>query len=207
MRNFLSLILLIAVIVVGAYYGSPYYTVWKLEQAAKGGDAHAIANVIDFPAVRANLSPQLSAALQANMDVEKAKPHSFFDRIGMAIAPLFHARPQETLVTPEGVAVMLKTAAPPSYANPSHRGRAPDAANPGEPYVISQDYLDNDLDQFHAAIGNKLKPTAEITLKLLRRGFLTWKVTAIDLGTAPATTISTSTTTTGSSSSTDNTSN
>ena len=73
--------------------------------------------------------------------------------------------------------------------------------------MISQDYLDNDLDQFHAAIGNKLKPTAEITLKLLRRGFLTWKVTAIDLGTAPATTISTSTTTTGSSSSTDNTSN
>ena len=160
MRNFLSLILLIAVVVVGAYWGSPYYAVWQLEQAAKGGDAHAIANFIDFPAVRANLSPQLNAALQANMEAEKAKPHSFFDRIGMAIAPLFHAKPAETLVTPEGVAVMLKTASPPSYTNPFHRGRAPDAANPGEPYVISQDYLDNDLDQFHAAIGNKLKPTS-----------------------------------------------
>jgi hypothetical protein len=196
MRNFLSLILLIAVVVVGAYYGSPYYTVWQLEQAAKGGDAHAIANFIDFPAVRANLSPKLTAALQANIDAEKTKPHSILDRIGMAIAPLFHGKPADTLVTPEGVAVMLKTAEPPSYTNPFHRGRAPDAANPGEPYTISQDYIDNDLDQFHAAIGNKLKPTAEITLRMLRRGFMTWKVTAIDLGTPPVTTTSTTSTTT-----------
>jgi len=197
MRSFLSLLLLVAVIVVGVYYGSPYYTVWRLEQAAKGGDAHAIAGTVDFPAVRANLSPRLSAALQASMAEEKTKPHSFLDRIGMAIAPLFHARPQETLVTPEGVAVMLKTAGPPGYANPFHQGREPDAAHPGEPYVVEQGYLDDDLDQFHAAIGNRLKPSAEITLKLLRRGFLTWKVIAIDLGGPPATgTTSTSTTTT-----------
>ena len=206
MRNFFSLILLIAVVIVGVYYGSPYYTVWQLEQAAKGGDAHAVANVIDFPAVRANLSPSLSAALQSNIDAEKTKPHSILDRIGMAIAPLFHGKPADTLVTPEGIAVMLKTAAPPSYANPFHRGRAPDAANPGEPYTVSQDYIDNDLDQFHAAIGNKLRPGAEVTLRLLRRGFMTWKVTQIDLDhNAPLKTFtSTSTTTTSSSSNTSN---
>ena len=61
--------------------------------------------------------------------------------------------------------------------------------------MIHQDYLDNDLDQFHADIGNKLKPTAEIKLRLLRRGFLTWRVTAIDLGTAPVTSTTTSVTT------------
>ena len=205
MRNFLSLILLIAVVIVGVYYGSPYYTVWQLEQAAKGGDAHAIANVIDFPAVRANLSPSLSTALQANIDAEKTKPHSLLDRIGMAIAPLLHGKPADTLVTPEGVAVMLKTAAPPSYANPFHHGRAPDAANPGEPYTVSQDYVDNDLDQFHTAIGNKLKPGAEVTLRLLRRGFLTWKVTEIDLDhNAPLKTFTSASTTTSSSSNTSN---
>jgi hypothetical protein len=205
MRNFLSLILLIAVVVVGAYYGSPYYAVWQLEQAAKGGDAHAIANFIDFPAVRANLSPALSAKLQANIDAEKTKPHSLLDRIGMAIAPLFHGKAADTLVTPEGVAVMLKTAEAPSYANPFHRGRAPDSANPGEPYTVSQDYIDNDLDQFHAAIGNKLRPGAEVTLRLLRRGFMTWKVTEIDLDhNAPLKTFTSTTTTTSSSSNTSN---
>jgi hypothetical protein len=202
MRNFLSLILLIAVVVVGAYYGSPYYAVWQLEQAAKGGDAHAIAGFIDFPAVRANLSPSLTAALQANIDAEKTKPHSILDRIGMAIAPLFQGKPADALVTPEGIAVMLKTAEAPSYSNPFHHGRAPDAANPGEPYTVSQDYIDNDLDQFHAAIGNKLKPGAEARIKLLRRGFMTWKVTDIDLDhNAPLKTFTSTTTTTTSSSS------
>ncbi len=199
MRGFLSLILLVAVLVVGAYYGSPYYTVWRLEQAAKGGDAHAIGNAIDFPAVRANLSPQITAALQARIEAEKTRPHSFFDRIGMAIAPLFHHKPADTLVTPDGVAVMLKTASPPNYESPFQQGREPDNAHPGEPYVISQDYLNNDLDQFHATIGNHLKPNAEITLRLLRRGFLTWKVTAIDLGMAPKTTTAVSSATTSSS--------
>ena len=107
-RSFLALILLVAALAVGAYYGSPFYTVWRLEQAAKGGDAHAIAGVIDFPAVRANLSPRLSAALQASIDAEKTKPHSFLNRIGMAIAPFFHSKPADTLVTPEGLAIMLK---------------------------------------------------------------------------------------------------
>jgi hypothetical protein len=198
MRSFLSLILLLAVIVVGAYYGSPYYTVWRLEQAAKGGDAHAIAGVIDFPAVRANLSPQITAALQARIDAEKTRPHSLLDRIGMAIAPLFHHKPADTLVTPEGVAVMLKTASPPNYESPFQQGREPDSAHPGEPYLLSQGYLDNDLDQFHAEIGNHLKPRARITLRLLRRGFLTWKVTAIDLGMAPKTATVVSSTTTSS---------
>jgi hypothetical protein len=201
MRNILSLLLLVAVLVIGAYWGSPYYTVWRLEQAAKAQDAHAVAGVVDFPAVRANLSPSLTAALQAAMDAEKTKPHSLLDRIGMAIAPLFQGKRADALVTPEGVTVMLKTAAPPRYANPFGQGRSPDSANPGEPYTISQDYIDNDLDQFHAAIGNRLKPGAEVRIKLLRRGFLTWKITAIDLDhNAPisggSTTTSSTTTTT-----------
>jgi hypothetical protein len=200
-KTLLSLIVLIALAAVGAYYGSPYYTVWRLEQAAKGQDAGAVAGFIDFPAVRANLSPQLAAVLAVQIDAEQKKPHSLLDRIGMAVAPLFHrSHPGETLVTPEGVAVMLKTARPPTYL-PFNTGREPDAAHPGEPYTISQAYIDNDLDQFHAAVGNKLKPGAEVTLRLLRRGFMTWKVTEIDLDhNAPMKTFDSATTTKNSSS-------
>jgi hypothetical protein len=182
MKSLLSLVLLIALAAAGAYYGSPYYTVWRLEQAAKGQDASVVAGFIDFPAVRANLSTKLAAALAVQIDTEQAKPHSILDRIGMAIAPLFHHdRPGETLVTPEGVAVMLKTAKPPSYLSPFHTGREPDAAHPGEPYTVTEGYIDNDLDQFQAAVGNRLRPGAEVKLHLLRRGFFTWKVTALDL--------------------------
>jgi hypothetical protein len=187
MKTFLSLIVLIVLAAGGAYFGSPYYTIWRLEQAAKGLDAATIGGLVDFPAVRANLSPKLASALAVQMNVEQAKPHSIFDRIGMAIAPLLHHRPGETLVTAQGVAVMLKTAKPPSYTSPLGTDRDADAAHPGQPYTVSEGYFDNDFDQFHAAVGNRLGPDAVVRLRLLRRGFFTWKVMMIDLGTVATT--------------------
>jgi hypothetical protein len=181
MKALLTLAALAVVAALGAYYGSPYYATWRLEQAAKAGDAGTIARFVDFPAVRANLTPSLTAALAASMAVEKTRPHSWLDRIGMAVAPWLHAKPVDTLVTPEGLAVMLKTAGPPSFTSPFHQGREPDAAHPGEPFTLSQGYVHNDYDQFQAAIGNRLRPGAAVTLKLLRRGFLTWRVTNLDL--------------------------
>ena len=181
MKAILLLLVLLALAGAGAYWGSPYYTVWRLEQAAKGLDAPTIARDVDLGAVKANLSPGLAARLTIAIDVEKAKPHSILDRIGMAIAPFLQHKPADAVVTPEGVAVMLKTAAPPRYAGPFPQGREPDSAHPGEPYTLNQGYIDGDLDQFQAAIGNRLKPGAEVRLRLLRRGFFTWKVTELDL--------------------------
>ena len=206
MKTLLSLILLLALASVGAYYGSPYYAVWRLEQAAKGQDAATVARFIDFPAVRANLSPRLAAALAVQIDAEQTKPHSILDRIGLAIAPLFHHdRPGETLITADGVAVMLKTARTPAYKGPLDTQRDPDAAHPGEPYTVDEGYIDNDLDQFHASVGNRLRAGAVVKLRLLRRGFLTWKVTEIDLDhNAPLKTFTSASTTTSSSSNTSN---
>jgi len=181
MRNLLIFVLLIAALAVGGYYGSPYYTVWRLTQAAKSFDAHEVAAAVELPAVRANLSPALALKLRAAVSTEQSQPHSILDRIGMAIAPFLHAKPEDVLVTPDDIAVMLKTSAPPRYANPFARGRPADSAYPGEPYVLNEGYAENDLDQFSAAVGNRLKPGAEVRLKLLRFGFLTWKVTALDL--------------------------
>jgi hypothetical protein len=181
MKGILFLVVLLAATSVAAYWGSPYYTVWRLEQAAKGLDAATIARDVDLAAVKANLSPALAERLTVAIDVEKSRPHSILDRIGMAIAPFLQLKPADAVLTPEGVAVMLKTAAPPRYTAPFPQAREPDRAHPGEPYTLSQGYIKGDLDQFHAAIGNRLKPGAEVRLKLLRRGFFIWKVTELDL--------------------------
>jgi hypothetical protein len=61
MRTFFTLILFAVTLIAGAYFGSPWWTVWNLERAAKAGDVHAVAQVVDFPAVRASLSPQLTS--------------------------------------------------------------------------------------------------------------------------------------------------
>ncbi len=180
MRTFFSWVLLIIVLVGGAYLGSPWWAVWNLERAAKAGDAHAVANAVDFPAVRASLSPRLSAQLQQAMDHEQTKPHSFFDKLLLFVRPVFQPKAADSLVTPQGVTYMLKTAQPPPWSDPFQGQKAPP---PGQPSfdLMQSGYLADDLDQFHAKIDNKLLSGRSVSLKLLRRGFITWKVVELDL--------------------------
>jgi hypothetical protein len=187
MRTVLTWVLVIAILIGGAYLGSPWWTVWNLERAAKAGDAGAVAKVVDFPAVRASLSPQVTVELQHALDREKTKPHSFLDKLTMFVAPLFVPKAVDTLVTPEGVAYMLKTASAPPFINPLQHDHAPPAGEPAL-NLMQTGYLADDLDQFQAKITNKLAPGRVVTLKMLRRGFLTWKVVGIDLSRTPTTT-------------------
>jgi hypothetical protein len=185
MRTFFTWVLLIILIVAGAYFGSPWWTVWNLERAAKAGDAHAVAGVVDFPAVRASLSPQLSAKLQQAMEHEKTKPHSFIDKLILFVRPVFQPKAADSLLTPEGVTYMLKTAQAPPWSDPFQGHKPPP---PGQPSLdlMQSGYLADDLDQFHATVDNKLLPGRAVSLKLLRRGFITWKVVGLDLVSVPA---------------------
>jgi hypothetical protein len=184
MRTFFTWVLLIAVLIVGAYFGSPWWTVWNLERAAKAGDAHAVAQVVDFPAVRASLSPQITVQLQAALEREQQKPKGILDKLTLFASKLFVPKPVDTLVTPEGVTYMIKTAKAPEWTNPFKRPGPPPAGDPRLDAMHTW-YVADDLDQFHATLTNKLAPGRAVSLKLLRRGFLTWKVTELDLVPAP----------------------
>jgi len=184
MRHFFSLVLLVLVLIAGAYFGSPWWTVWNLERAAKAGDAHAVSQMVDFPAVRASLSPQLTAELQQALDREKEKPHGILDKLTMFATQLFVPKAVDTLVTPEGVTYMVKTAKAPPWSNPFKREKTPPAGQPTFD-VMHTGYAGDDLDQFHATLGNKLAPGRVVKLKLLRRGFLSWKVVGLDLASVP----------------------
>jgi hypothetical protein len=185
MRTIFTWVVLIIILVGGAYLGSPWWAVWNLDRAAKAMDSHAIESAVDFPAVRASLSPGLNAKLQSAMDREKAKPHSVFDKLLMFGRSLIQPKVADTVLTPQGVTYMLKTAAPPPWSNPFEGQKAPP---PGEPSLDlgHSGYMDDDLDQFHATIDNKIHPERAVSLKLLRRGFITWKVVSLDLVTVAA---------------------
>jgi len=185
MRMFFSWVLLIIILVGGAYLGSPWWAVWNLDRAAKAMDAHAIESSVDFPAVRASLSPALNAQLQQSADREKAKPHSIIDKLVMFGRSLVQPKVADTVLTPQGVTYILKTGAPPPWSNPFDGQKAPP---PGEPALDlgHTGYLADDLDQFHATIDNKTYPGRAVSLKLLRRGFIAWKVVGLDLVAVPA---------------------
>ncbi len=194
MRTFFTWIMFAVILVGGAYLGSPWWTMWNVEQAARAGDAGAVAKVVDFPAVRASLSPQLTAKLQAALDREQAKPASILDKITLFASKLFVPKPVDTLVTPEGVAYMLKTAEAPEWKNPIAHDKATAAsATTSQPSLDlwHSGYAGDDLDQFHATVANKLQPGHTVSVKMLRRGFMTWKIIAIDLNYTPPTTTTT----------------
>jgi hypothetical protein len=180
MRTIFTWVVLIIILIGGAYLGSPWWAVWNLDRAAKAMDAHAVENVVDFPAVRASLSPALNAQLQAALDREKAKPHSILDKLVMFGRSIIQPRAADSDLTPQGVTYIVKTGAPPPWSNPFDGRKAPP---PGEPSVdlMHSGYINDDLDQFHATIDNKTYPGRAVSLKLLRRGFITWKVVSLDL--------------------------
>ncbi len=144
--------------------------------------------------MRASLSPQVTAQLQTALEREKVKPHTLLEKFTMFASKLFVPKAVDTLVTPEGMTYMLKTGQAPPWTNPFQREHTPPAGQPDLDLGHSG-YIADDLDQFQATVANKTYPGRAVSLKLLRRGFISWKVVGLDLVSTSVTSTTTSTTT------------
>jgi hypothetical protein len=54
---------LLASLAAGWWFGSPWWTLWRMREAAEAGDGEALAAYIDFPALRASTREQLGRRL------------------------------------------------------------------------------------------------------------------------------------------------
>lgn len=189
MRLLLTLVVLIAVALGGIYFASPYYAVHSLVQSARAGDARAVANYVDFPAVRASLKPQLQGYLQDELAKENAKPHSLWDQLKLAVAPYVAGPATDLLVSPENVAAMVRTGKPPHLtgAVDGKPSRLADDDGPGDSRELHAGYVGDDLDQFRVEVASRAHPSARVKLRLLRRGFFSWKVVSLELHSLPHT--------------------
>lgn len=50
---------LLALLAAGWWFGSPWWTLWRMREAAGAGDSRALAAYVDFPALRASTREQL----------------------------------------------------------------------------------------------------------------------------------------------------
>lgn len=50
---------LLAMLAAGWWFGSPWWTLWRMREAAQAGDSEALAGYVDFPALRASTREQL----------------------------------------------------------------------------------------------------------------------------------------------------
>ena len=53
----------LALLAAGWWFGSPWWTLWRMREAAEAGDSATLASYIDFPAVRASTRAQLRPRL------------------------------------------------------------------------------------------------------------------------------------------------
>lgn len=161
-----TLLVLAAALFALAFVTAPWFAFRALREAASAQDAQALAELVDYPAVRASLKPQLTEAAAPG-----PPPDPWRDPIGAlkrAIDPMRPAPPAvDRHLTPQGLHA-LTLAAP---------GAAP--APGARPPFPTLDYWGFRRVRF--AVHPKGAPAREVTFTFQRRGLFTWKLTHVDL--------------------------
>lgn len=111
------------IVAAGAWaWGSPYWTVSRLKQAADARDVATLSAHVDYPAVRESLKLQLRERLGRTRSSDDP-----LEALGAAVAERFAAPVVDALVTPEGVRVIFATGAGASANRPGTLGVKADA--------------------------------------------------------------------------------
>lgn len=114
-----KIVVLAALLFALAFFSAPFFALRALKAAAQAEDAGALAELVDFPAVRRSLTTQLVPARQVSAEPPSilSDPFGAFRR---AIEPLKPPEPAvDRYLTPSGLAA-LAGAEPPAPANLSY---------------------------------------------------------------------------------------
>ena len=140
--------LVIIILIVALFLGSPYYAVHNFVSVAKSADVDQIDAAVDFPRVRESVKSQLNAMLTARMQSDPAMRNNPFAGLGMMLAPAFVDRMVDGTVTADGIATMVKQG---KMAQPGSAQPAPDSNT-----EISYGY--SSLDRFRMKVSQRGKP-------------------------------------------------
>ncbi len=161
MKKLLTLILLVALVFGGWYVASPWWAMKSLSDAAQARDYAALEEKVDFPALRASASDQLTEAARGQGGV--------LGDVGGALAERFGGGVVNTMVTPENVGGLVASGA-------LVAGLLPERLRGQE---IEWDVAREGLDTFRA-IGTFEDGTAGPIL-LFQRDGLGWKLTGFEI--------------------------
>lgn len=181
-----AVILLGLVLLLASVLASPYWTVHQIRQAAKAQDADALANYVDFSAVKAQLKAQLQQALMTTLS-NKGQLEGM-EALGTAMVDAFVGPMVDALVSPASLGLMLQGQSmslpmqPAQSTKDAHPGKSNGAEN--TPAVnMTMGY--ESVQHFYIALAAQQDPSKNIRFILSRTGVWTWQVTAIQLPTRP----------------------
>ena len=102
-------LLSLALCVAAAWlYFTPYMAVNKLQAAAERGDAQALNEMVDFPALRTSIRTEIQSATGRGIQ----KDGGVFAALGAAAAGFVVGPAVDAAVTPEGISLLMKGQGP-----------------------------------------------------------------------------------------------
>ncbi|HEX7849774.1 MAG TPA: DUF2939 domain-containing protein [Sphingomonas sp.] len=152
-----------------AYGASPYVAVRGFVAAAKQGDAEKLGAAVDFPAVRADLKPQLTAAVTARMERDPEMRGNPLAGLGAMLMPTILDRMIDSVVTPDGIAALVRA------------GKVGRTGSGSTPQRVDYDYGYVTLDRFGVTLRRKDAVEDPVRLVFQRRGLFSWKLIRIAL--------------------------
>ncbi|WP_066805589.1 DUF2939 domain-containing protein [Sphingomonas asaccharolytica] len=153
-----------------AYGASPYVAVRGFVAAAKQGDAEKLRGSVDFPAVRADLKPQLAAAVTTRMERDPAMQGNPLAGLGKILMPSILDRMIDSVVTPEGIAALVRAG---KVGHADTESVAPRRVDYGFHYVT--------LNRFDVTLRRRRAVGDPVNLVFERRGLFAWKLVRIAL--------------------------
>jgi Protein of unknown function (DUF2939) len=95
---------IIAVLLVGGWYwGSPFWTLRQMRDAAQSKDVDALASHVDFPALREDVKAELTASFMTEMGKDQGGLGGLGKAFGLAMAD----KMVDGMISPAGLRVMF----------------------------------------------------------------------------------------------------
>lgn len=87
----------------GWYWGSPYWTLKQIRDAAQAGNSDALATHVDFPALRADMKAEMAAQVMA----KSKQDDGGFGKLGEIFALAMVDKLIDGMISPAGLRVMF----------------------------------------------------------------------------------------------------
>jgi hypothetical protein len=175
-----ALVASIAVLLVVAWGASPLFALAELRSAARSHDRDRLEDLVDFPAVRADLKSQLSGAFLSQLQNDPSMKDNPFAAFGAALMPMILDKVIDAYVTPDGIATMIRTAKAPARTQNADAGPATSGGQSSAKSTEAHyEYLGPN--KFRVRLAPADAPDRALSLILERRGILRWQLVRIGL--------------------------
>lgn len=170
---------LLTVAAGAAFFFAPHYSVYMVRKSVEARDANTLSRFVDYPALRKSLKANCTALLDKKSESAAGKEHGL-KALGFALAQAFVNPVIDSLVTPDGIAMLLQGKKPELGRSRKHR----ESSASGDKAEESRTHLSmgyDGLNTFSVIVTRKDFASEPIRLIFQRYGITSWKLCAVQL--------------------------